>query len=114
VTDSAVARSEARFRQLLEGIPEAILEVTEEGRIVFVNEVAEQMFGYTRDEFLALNIDSLIPESKRNVDAQYRLGYSHQPQRRPMGTGLELNGRRKDGSLFPVEISLTRNRPKAR
>ena len=61
---SAVARSEARLRQLLEVAPEAILEVDAQGKILLVNEAAEQMFGYSREELLALNVDALVPEAQ--------------------------------------------------
>ena len=107
---SAVVRSEARLRQLLEVAPEAILEVDAEGQILLVNEAAEQMFGYSREEFLALNVDALVPDAQRDNHAQHRHGYAQKPERRPMGSGLQLNAQRKDGSLFPVEISLSPNR----
>jgi PAS domain S-box-containing protein len=104
---SAVTQSEARFRQLLEVAPEAILEVGEDGRILLVNEAAEQMFGYNRDEFLTLHVDALVPDAQRENHALYRLHYTRKPNRRPMGSGLQLNAQRKDHSLFPVEISLS-------
>ena len=103
---SSVKQSEARFRQLLEVAPEAILEVGEEGRILLVNQAAEQMFGYHRDEFLTLHVDALVPEAQRENHALSDSIYE-EPNRRPMGSGLPLNARRKDGSLFPVEISLS-------
>jgi len=104
---SAVTQSEARFRQLLEEAPEAIFEVDAQGRILLVNEAAEQMFGYSREELLALHVDALVPEAQRDNHAQHRLGYAQEPMRRPMGTGLQPNAQRKDGSLFPVEITLS-------
>ena len=86
---SAVARSEARLRQLLEVAPEAILEVDAEGQILLVNEAAEQMFGYSREEFLALNVDALVPEAQRDNHAQHRHGYAQKPERRAMGSRLQ-------------------------
>jgi PAS domain S-box-containing protein len=100
---------EQRFRKLLEAAPDAILEVDAEGRIVLLNESAEKMFGYGRQELLGLNVDSLVPEAMRRGHQRHRSSYTDQPQTRPMGTGLELNARRRDGTLFPVEISLSPN-----
>jgi len=100
---------ESRYRRLLHTAPDAILEVNQEGQITLLNEAAERMFGYTRDELLGLNVDSLVPKSMRAGHAEHRASYAAKPNTRPMGTGLELQGQRKDGSLFPVEISLSPN-----
>ena len=95
------------FREVLDAVPLAILEVDAAGRILLVNLAAEQMFGYSRQEFLTLNVDALVPAAHRNIHARHRFGYADQPKRRPMGTGLELEAQRSDGFLFPVEISLS-------
>jgi PAS domain S-box-containing protein len=100
---------EIRYSKLLHAAPDAILEVTQEGRITLLNEAAERMFGYSRNELLGLNVDSLVPASMRSGHAKHRTSYASNPNTRPMGTGLELQGQRKDGSLFPVEISLSPN-----
>jgi PAS domain S-box-containing protein len=100
---------ESRFRQLLEAAPDAILEVNPEGRITLLNEAAERMFGYSSGELLRLNVENLVPAAMRAGHAQHRASYANRPKTRPMGTGLELEGQRKDGSLFPVEISLSPN-----
>jgi PAS domain S-box-containing protein len=100
---------ESRFRKLLEAAPDAILEVNSEGKIMLLNEAAERMFGYTRGELMGLNVESLVPASMRGGHSQHRASYAKHPNTRPMGTGLELQGQRKDGSLFPVEISLSPN-----
>ncbi len=100
---------EKRFRKLLEAAPDAILEVDPEGRIVLLNEAAERMFGYTRDELLGLNVETLVPAAMRSGHAAHRAAYANHPQTRPMGSGLELEAQRKDGRLFPVEISLSPN-----
>lgn len=100
---------ESRYRKLLEAAPDAILEVNQEGQIMLLNEAAERMFGYSRGELLGLNVESLVPASMRGGHAQHRASYARHPNTRPMGTGLELQGQRKDGSLFPVEISLSPN-----
>ena len=100
---------ESRYRRLLHTAPDAILEVNQEGRITLLNEAAERMFGYSSAELLGLNVDSLVPASMRSGHAQHRASYAAKPNTRPMGTGLELQGQRKDGTLFPVEISLSPN-----
>ena len=100
---------ESRFRKLLEAAPDAILEVNPQGEIMLLNEAVERMFGYNRGELLGLNVESLVPAAMRGGHAQHRASYANRPKTRPMGTGLELQGQRKDGSLFPVEISLSPN-----
>jgi PAS domain S-box-containing protein len=100
-------RLERRFRQLLEAAPDAIVEVAAEGQIVLVNRIAEEMFGYVRDELLGQSVDLLVPDAVRHQHYRHRDNYLEHPRTRPMGTGLELHARRRDGSLFPVEISLS-------
>jgi PAS domain S-box-containing protein len=100
---------ESRYRKLLHAAPDAILEVNEAGRILILNEAVERMFGYSRDELVGLSVDQLVPAAMRGGHAQHRAAYAKHPNTRPMGTGLELQGQRKDGSLFPVEISLSPN-----
>ncbi|HTW47525.1 MAG TPA: PAS domain S-box protein [Acidobacteriaceae bacterium] len=100
-------RMEQRFRQLLEAAPDAICEVSADGTIVLVNRIAEEMFGYRRDELLGQSVDLLVPDGVRATHYQHRDAYLEHPRTRPMGSGLELHARRRDGSLFPVEISLS-------
>jgi PAS domain S-box-containing protein len=102
-------RAEKRFRRLLDAAPDAILEVDGEGRIVLINQTAERMFGYDRDELLGLNVETLVPATMRKQHIMHRVSYAEHPQVRPMGTGLELHAQKKDGSLLPVEISLSPN-----
>jgi PAS domain S-box-containing protein len=101
--------NEDRFRLLLEAAPDAILEVNADGRITLANAAAEHMFGYTRAELVGQNIEMLVPDDRKSVHARYRAGYAGNPRVRPMGVGLELQARRKDGTLLPVEISLSPN-----
>jgi PAS domain S-box-containing protein len=103
----AQAGAERRFRELLEAAPDSIIEVDREGRIVILNRVTEKMFGYSREELLGQSVEILIPEELRAMHTEHRARYSSHPTTRPMGTGLILNGRRKDGTRFPVEISLS-------
>jgi PAS domain S-box-containing protein len=99
--------AEGRFRRLLEAAPDAILEVDRQGHIRLVNRVTEKLFGYEREELLGQPVELLIPEEVRARHVHHRDGYWKHPQTRPMGSGLALEGRRKDGSRFPVEISLS-------
>ncbi|MBI4498793.1 MAG: PAS domain S-box protein [Chloroflexi bacterium] len=99
--------AEARFRQLLEAAPDAIVVVGADGRITVVNSQAERLFGYAREELLGQPVEVLIPARLRERHVGHRARYAAQPQTRPMGVGLDLYGRRKDGSEFPTEISLS-------
>ncbi len=99
--------TESYLRNLLESVPDAILTVDGRGRIVFVNFQALHMFGYSRKELLSMTVEALVPELVRARHVTHRAGYHQSPRVRPMGAGLELHGRKKDGSMFPVEISLS-------
>jgi PAS domain S-box-containing protein len=100
-------REHLRFRELLEAAPDAIIEVDQDGTIVLLNKVTEQLFGYTREELLNQPVEVLIPQEVRAGHHLHRARYWGRPTTRPMGTGLKLEGQRKDGSKFPVEISLS-------
>jgi PAS domain S-box-containing protein len=101
------ARTEPQLSHLLEAAPDAILEVDRDGRIVRMNTATERLFGYTREELAGENVDRLVPDEVRARHAHHRENYSAHPLTRPMGSGLLLQGQRKDGSRFPVEISLS-------
>ena len=101
--------AEMRFRQLLEAAPDAILEVNAAGEIVLLNQTAEKMFGYSREELLGLSVETLVPSAMRGTHEQHRRSYTSRPLMRPMGIGLGLKAQKKDGTLFPVEISLSPN-----
>lgn len=96
-----------RFRELLEAAPDAIIEIDSQGRIVLLNEVTERLFGYSKNDLLGQSIDVLVPEELRGRHSGHRARYVSSPVTRPMGSGLTLYARRKDGSQFPVEISLS-------
>jgi PAS domain S-box-containing protein/diguanylate cyclase (GGDEF)-like protein len=104
--EAALQESEARFRAYTESAPDAIVIADDTGRIVLVNSQTEALFGYTRAELVGQNVDLLLPESYRARHASHRARYFAAPTLRPMGAARELSGRRKDGSEFPLEISL--------
>ncbi len=85
--------------------PDAILVVRGDGRIVLANASAERLFGYTQGELENAPIEMLLPEGKRGIHLEHRVRYARAPRARPMGAGLELRARRKDGSEVPVEIT---------
>jgi PAS domain S-box-containing protein len=95
------------IRALLETAAQAILIVAADGGIESVNAAAEQMFGYSRQELAGQPVEMLIPELLRDAHQHHRADYFAYPRRRPMGIGLDLTGRRKDGSEFPIEVSLS-------
>ena len=101
------ASAEPLFQALLESAPDAIVIVDQDGRIVLVNSQAERMFGYPRAELIGQFVEVLIPEPLHGRHEHHRVGYIAHPRTRPMGSGLDLVARRRDGSVFPVEISLS-------
>ncbi len=99
--------SEEKFRRLLEAAPVAILISDQRGQIMLVNDRAEQLFGYSHDELTGQPVEILVPLPERHTHTHKRATYIAAPHIRPMGTGLELFVRRKDGSEFPAEIELS-------
>jgi len=104
---SKLAESDVFFRNLLESAPDAMIMIDDQGHIALVNGQALQMFGYERDEILGLSIESLLPTSIRKTHIAHRSSYLQDPNLRPMGQDLDLTALRKDGEVFPVEISLS-------
>jgi PAS domain S-box-containing protein len=92
---------------ILEAIPDAVAAVNQQGVIIQINSQAEALFGYTRDELIGQRIEILVPERQRAGHTSHRDSFHEKPKIRRMGSGLDLYGRRRDGSEFPVEISLS-------
>jgi PAS domain S-box-containing protein len=104
---SALVAADDKFRRLLEAAPDAIVIVDRAGQIVISNSQAERLFGYSQAELRGKPIETLIPENLREAHVDQRMSYIQEPHSRPMGSALNLQGRRKDGTTFPVEISLS-------
>ncbi len=105
--EQKLKESEKKYRSLLASAPYAIVSINKKGRIVFANAMTEKIFGYGKDELDGQPVEILVPEPLRKTHFKKRVLYANNPYARPMGKGLELFGRRRDGTLFPVEISLS-------
>src|SRR5215471_20677766 len=97
VASMADRASQTLERELLEFAPDAVVGVDEVGNIKLVNSRTQAVFGYTRDELLGETIEMLVPESVRSTHTAHRDRYFEAPRTRPMGAGLDLYARRKDG-----------------
>jgi len=95
------------IQELIDTAPDGFVVVDEAGLVVFANSTVESLFGFEPSELLGRPVNTLIPERLHDVHREHRLSYMRDPRVRPMGLGLDLVGRRKDGSEFPVEISLS-------
>lgn len=98
----------ANFVEVLEAMPDAILGVDQEGVIRFVNRLTETLFGYERAALIGQPVETLVPESLRQVHLEHRQGYAEELETRAPGTSLEVSGQHRDGTAFPVDIALSR------
>jgi PAS domain S-box-containing protein len=105
--EQAIRDRGSRFRALLEAAPDAMVIADAEGRIDLVNAQTEALFGYPRDQLIGQPVEILVPERFHSRHVGHRQDYLAEPRMRSMGEGLELHGRRADGSEFPVAISLS-------
>ncbi len=103
-------RAEDRFRTALEAAPSGIIMVDAEGAIVLINSQVEEIFGYSSEELIGRPIGVLLPDDVQQSHPALRSSYMVNPTKRPMGAGRNLHGRRKDGSLVPLEIGLNPHR----
>jgi two-component system, NarL family, sensor histidine kinase DevS len=99
--------SQTLEREFLEFAPDAVIGVDEAGEIKLANSRTQAVFGYTRDELIGESVEKLVPEGVRPAHVAHRDRYFEAPRTRPMGVGLDLHARRKDGSEFPCEVSLS-------
>lgn len=106
-SEKALRASEAAARSFFEHATHGFLTADQEGRIVDANAMALGLFGYTRHELIGSSVEMLLPEALRDRHVGHRAAYALRPHARPMGLGMDLVARRKDGSEFPVEISLS-------
>lgn len=109
----ALQSSEETVRAFFENASQAILTVDTSGSIRQVNAMTTELFGYSREELVGFPLEMLLPESSRDRHRGHRAAYFAEPRPRPMGLGIDLAARRKDGTEFPVEISLSHVRTKA-
>jgi len=95
------------YQAVFDASPDGILVVDRQGRIRALNPMAETLFGFTRDELVGQPVEMLVPDRVRAFHGGHREAYEAEPKSRPMGIGMELSARRRDGNEFPVEISLS-------
>ena len=107
IAEQAQHKSEELFRGLLESAPDAMVILDANGTIQVVNAQTERLFGYARAELREQSVETLLPERYRSAHLRHRIGHLSSAEARPMGGGLELYGRRKDGTEFPIDISLS-------
>jgi two-component system, cell cycle sensor histidine kinase and response regulator CckA len=104
---TARQQAENRMRDLAEAVPDALVGVDRDGRVTMVNDQTLTLFGYRRTELVAMPVETLLPEAARTAQAAHRGQFWSNPRPRPMGTGIRLAARRRNGTQFPVDVSLS-------
>lgn len=104
---SSVPENAPQFRALFNSAPTGIVIVAQDGTIQMLNDRTARIFGYNHSELIGKQLEILLPERARRTHSEHRRNYSESPQERPMGVGLNLVGRRKDGDELPVEVGLS-------
>src|SRR5580693_3994472 len=107
MSTSLAPLADASFVALLEAVPDAMVCIAADGRVVLVNAEAERLFGYKREELIGQLVEILVPEGSRAAHPGYRAGFLADRRHRPMGGDMPFAGRRYDASTFPAEISLS-------
>ena len=107
ILPAAREHAEQVFQRLLNAVPDAVLVTAADGRILFINQQAEALFGFARYELIDHPIEQLMPDRFHGRHLGHRASFMDEPRVRPMGVGLELFGLHRDGHEFPVEISLS-------
>ena len=100
-------RTKEMFRALIESAPDAMVIIRDGGEIVLINAQTEKMFGYSKEELLGQSMEVLVPKRFREQHARHRFDFSNNPHIRPLGSGMELFGLRKNGEEFPADISIS-------
>ncbi|HSD89148.1 MAG TPA: PAS domain S-box protein [Kofleriaceae bacterium] len=103
----SIDNADLPFRELVDAAPDGLIVSDARGKILLVNAEAERMFGYSSGELLGQQIDVLVPDAVRPRHGQHVASFTGAPKLRPMGIGMELAGKHKDGHQVPVEISLS-------
>ena len=103
---SRVADTADVLATLLQSSPDAVIAVDRDGLIVLASEAIRTLFGFGPEEVVGLAVETLVPEQARAMHERHRRRYTESGEPRPMGLGLELMGRRRDGSEFPIDVSL--------
>ena len=96
-----------RFEKLLEAVPDALVGMDQKGVIRFVNRQTEALFGFDRDQLIGQPIEMLVPESLWQIYTQHRQGYFADPRTRSSGLDVGLSGRQRDGTDFPINVSMS-------
>src|SRR6202522_145739 len=107
MSTSLAPPADAAFVALFEAVPDAMVCIAADGRMVLVNGEAERLFGYKREELIGQLVEILVPEESRAAHPGYWARFLADPRHRPMGRDMPRAGRRCDASTFPAEFSLT-------